>query len=538
MLGRVAPVSQPTLFDVDALCSDLIPDDSFYRLLYVLGPQLVSDDDFARMYKSQTHGRPSIPPSILAKVTLLQRHDNVSDREAIRRITYDLGWKYALRVPLGYRGFARTNLVHFRAKLVVHGLQRMPFERLNRLAVELGLLDPESDQVLDSSHIVGAAAVQDTYELLRTGITDVVKALKTVDAVQWGEVLTRLGVDKYEQQQGKAPIDWQEPRARAELLSSLVQDARALVAAVDGTAAAAEPVVQQAAEVLTEILDQDITPPQGDEPPQIKQEVAKDRIISTEDPEMRHGHKSASHRFDGYKVHVAEEPSQEWIANIGVTAGNVHDAVPSHALVTEQVEVTGAHPWRVISDGAYGGGDNRARFAETGIEMISRLANPAAGGCFGKDKFLIDLEAGQVTCPAGQTTEQWRWRRDDKGRPVKTFQFAAATCAACPLREHCTTSAKGRSVALHFHEDLLQQARRRQQQPDFQALYRQRCKVERKIAELMWRHGLRQARYFGLAKVELQAVWTAVVVNLKKLGKAIRAGIAQWAATTPLPHAA
>jgi transposase len=128
MMGRVS--QQQSLFEVAALVEPKLDCGSIYCLLHYLGEEYLSDEDFAAMY-TRGEGRPSLPPSLLAKVCLLQRHDNVSDREATRRVQFDLRWLYALRLPIGYPGFAHTNLSHFRSRLIVHGLERVPFDRLN-----------------------------------------------------------------------------------------------------------------------------------------------------------------------------------------------------------------------------------------------------------------------------------------------------------------------------------------------------------------------------------------------------------------------
>jgi hypothetical protein len=168
--------------------------------------------------------------------------------------------------------------------------------------------------------------------------------------------------------------------------------------------------------------------------------------------------------------------------------------------------------------------------------VVARLRPLTDPQHFSKDEFTIDLAAlggrGSVTCPAGVTTSDYRMARDTQNRPVRLYRFPRAVCAACSRRERClggpcgrvahpVRRPPGRQVQLHFHETVLQQARAAQRTPEQKRALRERlrprAKVERKLAELMRRHGLRQGRYLGRLKTDLQAVLTATMVNAKRL---------------------
>jgi hypothetical protein len=173
---------------------------------------------------------------------------------------------------------------------------------------------------------------------------------------------------------------------------------------------------------------------------------------------------------------------------------------------------------------------------ERGIEVVAKLRAITDTKHLGKDEFTIDLtaneEEGSVTCPDGVTTTDFRMARDGKGRAVKLFRFPAETCAACAVRDRCLGGGAGRveqpvrpppgrQVQLHYYEKVLQAARAAQRTPDQRRALRDRlrprAKIERKISELCRRHGLRQARYHGQTKTDLQAVMTATMVNTKRL---------------------
>jgi hypothetical protein len=460
------------------------------------------------------------------------------------------------------------------------------------MATEAGVVDPDEPQAVDSSHIFGAAAVQDTYELLQEGMR---KLLQTAleEAPDAGEALIERHGLEGRLSKEKPDIDWSSSEKRREWLQGIVADARTLLSALDGHPLTGSEAVQEAAELLSKILAQNITEPSeaestesdstesdsagsdsagsdsneegqsgsppaeatevstdseadgtdengaAEEGPQIRQGVATDRIISTVDPEMRHGRKSSSTRFDGYKVHVTEAVESEFITGVAVTPGNEHDSEVAEELTKQVQERFGQAPSVLIGDSHYGSPDLRVALQEAfgdqqggdqqgegqqgegqDFEVVAKLptGTGGTGEKFDKTDFEIDLEEGKVTCPAGQTAERAYQTRDHKGRPVQRFQFDGDICAECPLRSECTSAKNGRSITLHYHEDVVQEVRAYNQTEEFEKRYRERPKVERKLSELLWAHGLRFGRYLGQKKTEMQAILTAAVANLKRVG--------------------
>ena len=530
MMGR--RVYQRDLFDISEGIAPKIDPESIYALLHHLGPHLLRDEDYSAMY-ARSQGRPSIPPALLAGLLLLQRHADVSDREATERLQFDLRWQYALHLPVHVRGIAHTNLCHFRSRLIVHGLEGHLFERFNELAVEAGLLDPAAPQAIDSSHLFGAAAVKDTYDLLRGSLRKLLATLLEEEPAAAEALIRTYGLEARLEPE-KPDIDWADAEARLAWLREIVREARGVLAALDGHSLASSETVQEAATLLSDILAQDITAPEEepDEGPEIKQGTATGRILSVVDPEMRHGRKSASRRFDGYKVHISESLESELITGVLVTAGNAYDGEHAADLFEEVKRQLGRLPAVVLGDSHYGSCDVRVALEaltdEEGerVEVIAKLPPTPSRKRFSKDDFEIDLEQGQVTCPAGEVTQRSSQRSDRKDRKVPVYRFDAKTCGACALRDQCTSSKRGRTITLHYHEDLRQHVRAYNETDAFKQRYRRRALVERKLAELLWLRGLRQSRYLGRKKTELQAVWTATVVNIKRAGAALMAYLA------------
>ena len=172
---------QQSYFDAIGLPHRVSPD-SFYGRMGSLNVKLLRDDDLKEMY-TLDNGRPSLPPSMMSGVLLLQFYDDVSDGEAVERVLYDMRWKVALNLPLDYADFDPSSLSVFRTRLVKHNKERYAFDRLLKVAREEGFLADKVTMLIDSTNADGAGATQDTYTLLRKGIL-VVNAQVTCPSTQ------------------------------------------------------------------------------------------------------------------------------------------------------------------------------------------------------------------------------------------------------------------------------------------------------------------------------------------------------------------
>lgn len=237
--------------------------------------------------------------------------------------------------------------------------------------------------------------------------------------------------------------------------------------------------------------------------------------MSATDPEMRHGRKSSSTRFDGHKLHILEEESTEIVLGVDVGAGNGKDGDHTAPLIDE-ARAAGVAVDEVVGDMAYGDGDTREAVEDTGAKMIAKVPPTPNSGCFPKTDFLIDPELLCATCPAGEVATDASPTTDDKGRPTATLFFDADACASCPVRSDCVKGAGPRSVTLNFHEARLARARTDQQRPSIKAKLRRRAVIERKIDHL---HdlGAGKARYRGRRKTKLQTLLAVVVANFGRL---------------------
>lgn len=518
MLGRRSP--QLGLFDAQTL-PHRVPTESFYGRMSTVYGVLFQDEDLVAMYHPDT-GRPSLPPSLMCGVLLLQFHDTVSDDEVVQRLQFDLRWKVALHLPLDYAGFNPSSLSVFRSRLVEHGEERYAFDRFIQVGREAGFIADKVTLLTDTTSAKGAGAVQNTYTLLRKGMRKLLRAMGyPLPGKRHGlSEQARHLVATYLDQDKKAEIDWSDAAQRQTQLNVLVADAEAtLELALEQSD---DPEVWLVGWLLTKILGDDVEQ-DADGVAHLGQGTAEDRIVSLTDPQMRHGRKSAAHRFDGFKASVSIDQESELILDIDDLAANAGDGqalMPSIERVEAHADVVIE---RAIGDGAYVTGDNLAACAAHcdtqgqphPIDLVGPLRQPA-NPAVDKSAFQIDVDEQTCTCPQGYTVPG-RVVKDKQRRDVLKFTFDRPGCEACALFADCVHSKKtGRTVTTHAHEALLQKARARQQMEGFKALYNPRSAVERIISELV-RHGLRQTRYIGDRKRRLQRLWTAAAVNLKRL---------------------
>lgn len=494
----------------------VVQPDSIYGLLADWGDRLIRDEDFAELF-SYT-GRPSVSPALLSKVLLLMFHDNVTDREAEERAKYDLRWKIALRVPIQEAGFDHTSLCRFRTRLLVNEQQKLVFERFLRLAKEAGIVKDGSLQIIDSTNILGAAAVKDTYALIKTAIQKLlaISHKKRGQASQNSkDLLLQLDYSK----KTKEEIDWNDPHARQQLLQSLVDDSHALLETVSDRELTAEE--KTAVEILATVTEQDIEVT-TDGKVSLRQGVAKDRIISVEDPEMRHGHKTSTGKFNGHKGQLIIDAETEVITNIDVTPGNQADGEAiDHLLETSQVA-----PGMLMGDTAYGTLAAREATEKHDVVPVAPLPmGKTKSDKLNKYDFEIDWDAASCQCPGGHTSTK---TYKDKNGTVVSFVFAKQQCNRCPLRDQCTKHGKGKILNIHPQEQKRRDIIEQTNTPEFKALYRTRAKVERKVAHVI-RCGMRKSRYIGKVKTLIQLAFTSAGVNLKRLFTLIRGDVSAFA---------
>lgn len=534
MLGKRS--SQDDLFNADSQYLAYVGRDSFYGYLAYHRHELFRDEDFASLY-CLDNGRPSVPPSLLACALLLQWYDNVSDQEAVDRAKFDLRWKVALGLQMEDEPFAKGTLWLFRTQLIVHQQARRLLEASLKHARQQGYFKSRTMVVaLDTTPIIGKGAVEDTYNLLAESLRQVLRVLarlknKTFDQFACEHDFRRYTASSFK---GTVSIDWDNENERHVVLQALVADCDRVLALARSVLARCTPEgdeakqILEATELLSKILAQDVRRAPSGEATLIDG-VACDRIVSVHDPQMRHGRKSVTQRFDGYKASVAVDTESQVLTAVEVLAGNEHDATNVEGLLQQTEHATNTTVGTVLGDSAYGSAEQRVAAQDQNRTLIAPVPKAPATGRFTKEDFHTDLVKGSVTCPAGKCTSLWygQKRRTKGGREFhcKAFRFSQEQCQACPLATQCLKpGAHWRSVTLHEHEALVQAAKQFQRTEQFRQVYRLRSTVEHRIARLV-QLGLRKARFFGKAKLLFQLAMTAAVANLTLIASEVNRSV-------------
>ena len=466
--------------------------------------QLFPPELFADVAR-QGGGHPSVPAEVVATVMVLQALEGLSDREAISALQRDIAWKVACGLRLDDEGFHPTVLVYWRNRIRASQRPRRIFEAVRQVVEQTGVLTGRGRRVLDSTILEDAVATQDT-------VTQLVAAVRRVRRLIPQAREVELGAHDYDRP-GKPECAWDDLEATQTLVSGLVNDALAVldtVAEVELAAGQGEAVA-----LLALVAGQDVEPGERPGSWRIARRVARDRVISTVDPQARHTRKTSAARRDGYKAHIAAEPETGLVTECALTAANLPDGPTGLELLA------GEEPGlEVLGDSGYGSGQTRAALRAAGHRQTIKPIplHSAVPGGFTIHDFRIDRQAGILRCPAGQVA------------PITSSGQAsfARWCQRCPLRRRCTTAKAGRIIRLHPHEDELRAARRQAVTRTFQQRYRRwRPMVERSIAWLV-ADGCRRVPYQGIQRNELWWSLRVAAVNLRRLlalGLARRHGV-------------
>ena len=491
MLGKSDPKAE--LLDAGALCRQLVPEGSVYAFLADHRLALFPDELFADLFPSG-RGRPSVPGDVIASAMVLKELEGLSDRQAADALRCDIRWKVATGLALDHTGVHYTVFTYWRTRLQRSKRPERIREAVAAVIQATGVLSGRRRRALDSTLLDDAVATQDT-------VTQLVSAIRGVRRLVAQAAAVGVGAHDYDAS-GKPVCAWDDPDARNALVTGLVTDASALLAAVEGQELTDEQTA--AVGLLALVAGQDVEPGDEEGTWRIARKVAPDRVISTVDAESRHMHKSRSVYRDGYKAHVAVEPETGLITAAALTAANAADGPNGVELLD------GEDPGLlVLADSAYGSGATRAALRKAGHTQAIKalpLRRVVPGG-FNRDDFTIDHDARTATCPAGHTVAIAA-----KGRA--TF---GAKCRSCPLRQRCTTSPGGRLLHIDTHDRELVEARRAWSDGEFAEDYRRwRPMVERSIAWLVGGTH-RRVRYRGVRRNHLGLGIRVAALNLRRL---------------------
>lgn len=458
------------------------------------------------MYRETGAGKSPVPPALMAMAVLLQAYAGASDAEAVELTVVDLRWQLVLdRLGADEPAFSQGALHDFRARLIRTDMDRRLLERTVEFARVHGGFDPtklpkDLRVAMDSMPLEGAGRVEDTLNLLGHAARKLVECAAELAGKPFRQICVSAGIPVLLAPSIKKGLDceWSDPVQKADALQRLVEQLEALQSWLEQRLPQQldTPPLQEHLQLLRELLAQDLEPdPNGPKGKQrIRDGVAPDRRISITDPEMRHGRKSKSKRFNGYKRHLAADLDSRLVLACAVTPANrpEEEAAPEleQDILRQGLKIQELH----IDRGYINANTVPLVLARGGQVLckpwVARNSNPAL---FTKQDFHVDMRRLTITCPAGQT---------ERFTPGTTVEFDSEACGRCRLRDKCTmATASGRTVSVAEDERLQHRLRKLVATPTGRQVLRQRVGIEHRLAHVAQRQG-RRARYCG-ARVNL-----------------------------------
>lgn len=467
--------------------------------------------ELAKIFKDSTVGQCPVPPAQLALALILQAYTGISDDEVIERLMMDRRWQLVLDCHDCHKPpFSKGTFVQFRKVLINKGLDQRLVERTVEIAKKRGgFSSGRLRAALDSSPLWGAAKVEDTYNLLGHTLKKALRVMADAQGCALADVAAQTGTQLLVGSSLKAALDlnWDDPTERKQALELLLNTLDTVESELQKKTHTGD--IKQARETLEvarQIQSQDVTL-DTNRNPTLKKGVARDRRISVEDPDMRHGRKSRSQRFDGYKRHVLRDLDIGVVRAVGLTPANAPEAQVTEALdidlKAQKVQLVELHIDRAYLSSQW------VKARDENLQIFCKAWPVRNGERFDKTAFILDWNQGLIRCP-NQVTIPFE--------PGKAVQFPKQACAICPLRTQCTTNAKGRTVSIHPDEALMQELRERQSTVVGRAQLRQRVAVEHTLAHVGHWQGDR-ARYLGLRKNLFDLRRVAVVHNLHVIAR-------------------
>jgi transposase len=448
---------------------------------------------------------------------LLQFVEKAPDREAVERLRYHLGWKYALNHEVNEAVFDPTVLVRFRTKLLEHEQGRLLFERILKGLQDAGLIPRKYKQRLDSTHVLGMIAKMSRLECVRESIR---LALKELDLILgesqhpefWGILWERYVESK---------LDYKAPEV--ELRNKMQQageDIQRLRKWLEDQKEKDE-VIKQAAQVklLDRVFEEQYAVQEAGGI-EARREEPVGAVKNPHDADVAWAAKGQGKNkkgFEGYKVQVAEtvneeplekgEPARNFLTAVRIQRATESDEAGRQQVLEEQAEMGLEKPEVEYVDGAYVSAREIVQAEEEGRRLMGPVqpAPSPRNKAFSAEAFEVIVEERKAFCPAGkQSTQCSRLEEEKTGKVSYRFEWSWE-CQDCPLRNQCVgQDQKHRSLVVGEHHTALQDRRREMKTPEFKQAMKKRNAIEGTQSELIRAHGARRARYRGLGKVKLQ----------------------------------
>jgi transposase len=449
-------------------------------------------------------GRPAEAPEFMLRLCLLQYIYGDSDRQVVENAQLNLAYKYFLGLAVDAEVPDYTTVSYFRAQRLGEEKFQAVLDQIVRQCIDKGLVKGNR-QIIDSTHIRANISVSSIAGLVRKCRENVLKTIDKQDA-RVAKSLGLTDLQKAKKVKFASPEGGlqREIEAAGKLLDSVTAELK--VKRISPT----EELKKDLGLLEKAVAD--------------REKGTKDKLLSPVDADARQG-KKASITWPGYKAHIIVEEETGIITGVEITPANATDGSQLKPLLEEQEEVHSLKPQELTADKAYDWGENlEALNSNKTIANISlsKQVNRNGAGYFTVDDFLYDPENIGLMCPAGHISTscyQVVLYNYHLNKPGYAFHFKPSLCNVCPLKAQCVKNRAGRRVYISYYEPYYRLARQRLATEEGKQAYRNRYKIEQKMADLTRYCGLRRCRYRGLDRAGIHTLLATTVCNIKRMVK-------------------
>jgi transposase len=453
---------------------------------------------------NQDIGRPAEDPEFMLRLCLLQYIYNDSDRQVVENARLNLAYKYFLGLAVDAEVPDYTTISYFRVKRLGEEKFRSVLEQIVGQCISKGLVKGNR-QIIDSTPVIANISLSSITGLVRKCRENVLKTIEKQDT----KVAEKLGLKDIQNAKNVKFAATEEGlrgeiEAAGKLLDSVTAELRAKK-------------IRPTEELQKDLglLEKAVAD---------REEHAKDKLISPVDSDARRGKKSST-TWPGYKAHIIMEEETGIITEVATTPANATDGSQLQPMLKKQEKVHSIKPQELTADKAYDWGENLeslARNKTIANISLSKQANRNGAGYFTVDDFLYDTENIKLMCPAGHISNScynvilYNYQLN---KPGYAFQFKPSLCNVCPLKAKCVKNNQGRRIYISYYEPYFRQARERLATEEGKQAYRNRYKIEQKVADLTRYCGLRKCRYRGLDRAGIHTLLATTVCNIKRMVK-------------------
>ena len=514
--------SQRSFYHTSFVCGELFGTANRYRLFREkILPKLSSLRSRLESLYCESNGRPAIDPVLLCGVTLLQFMEKVTDRRAAEQVVYHLGWKYALDMELPYEGFHPTVLVYFRDRLEEQKAERVIFDGVVELLIELGLVKRAGKQRIDSTHILGyvkeMSRLECAVETVRLALEELSGVVVVGKRPEFWERLWALYV--------QSEVGWRLSKAeRDSRYRQCGQDIKELLEWIDkGDSKLGE---IESVKLLRRVFEEQFEVVDG--AVQSRRTRPSRAVQNPHDPDAHYADKGTK-QWIGYKVHVVEsvdpkepakikaEPGEHFITEVVTTEAAQDEMAGLAEGLKRQQEHHEIRPEAMYADGGYVTESTLWQAESATMELLGPTRPDPHKGPYNADGFIVDVENRRAVCPQGKTSTQCSRIKDNyMGTEYYRLEWASQ-CDSCPVQKQCTRSKSGRRMlVVGLRHDLVQKRREQMRAENFSRSMHPRNGIEGTHSELVRGHGLRRTKYRGFNRVALSHYFMGAACNVKR----------------------